>query len=197
LAGNVSAESNWIVDVALGRNVGASRMWRLAQEGQLTIHLPSFSTAESVKVIENMQRRWRELSQRLAYERNEFGRASLATFELDSLSEAGNLLDSAEDSMEILLWDALEQLSDHIRFIEFDRSVIRRTREIRVQLEGSPADAVVLATVLEAHERYGCEAFVSRDRAAFSKAATVEFLTAKGITYYPNPADYLRAASLR
>jgi hypothetical protein len=84
-----------------------------------------------------------------------------------------------------------------VNLIPIDHGILKRTTEVRTALEITPADAIVFTTVVETSERGICRDFMSRDKDIYGTTAAQQVMAAYNITYYPDPAEYLRAAGLR
>lgn len=187
------AETNWIIDVALGRDRGAQRILDLATAGTVSLFVPGICLSESVKHLEDIQRSWRNLAQRLTEYGGDISRASRLSVQRTAADEILIDLDGLATQAETRLWSTLELVVESSSVLDVDASVLATTRTIRTLLDLSPADSVVLATLVEAAMHDRCHSFLSKDRKAFDTADVHEFLSEKGITYFASPADFLRS----
>jgi predicted nucleic acid-binding protein len=193
LTEGVIVETNWILDIVLGRHSGAQDMWQRVREGRLGLFLPSICLAESVKVVERCQDDWRRVASQLRREASEIRRAGSLAVRADSLDQAEVMLAELEARLEKLFWPTLEQVSRRARLLEMGPGTVALAANIREFLGLSPADAAVLATVLLAKQGGLCDQFMSRDKRAFDTAPTRTFLRERGIAYYADPLDFLGA----
>lgn len=189
----VIVETNWIVDIVLGRDRGSQDMWDLAQKERFRLFVPSICLAESVKVLERCQSDWRRVADQLRNEAREIRRAGSLASRAESLDEAEIMLAELEARLEMLFWPTLEQISHRARPLEMNPSTVALAAEIREFLRLSPADAGVLATVVLASQQGICSQFMSRDKQAFDTRPTRAYLKEKDIAYYADPLVFLRA----
>lgn len=193
LTDGVIVETNWIVDIVLGRDRGSQDMWGLAQKERFRLFVPSICLAESVKVLERCQSEWRSVASRLRREASEIRRASCLAARAESLDETGIMLAELEARLEALFWPTLEQVSHRARLLEMNPRTVVLAANIREFLKLSPADAAVLATVVLAKQQGLCNQFMSRDKRAFDTRPARTYLKGQSIVYYADPLDFLRA----
>jgi predicted nucleic acid-binding protein len=193
LPSQVAVETNWIIDVALQRDAGSQRMWNLAQEGRLTILVPSVCLAESVKALETQFRVWRSLAGELQRIAAEARRSDLLAALTTPLVAAQTALVDLEDTAEAQFWETLEQISRRVHLLEPGAAIISKVSTVRELLNLSPADALVLATLTESPAHSGIGNFISRDKRAFDTPQLRLYLANFGITYHPDARTFFRA----
>jgi predicted nucleic acid-binding protein len=106
-----------------------------------------------------------------------------------------------QDSAEAGLWRTLQQLDTltrarHVRLLPMTAEIVIRAEEIRDQLKLSPADALVLATVVEYRGRRGPNHFLSRDQ-GFNNSSVRQYMEQFGVVYHAHASSYLRAIRQR
>jgi predicted nucleic acid-binding protein len=194
---DVCVETNWIIDIALGRDNGAARMLDLAEDGQIVVYLPSFCLAESVKVIENQQQVLRDLESSIGTQQSQLQAARALSFDLGSFREIRKQIASIQVAVEAELWSTLERVSRHARLIEVGHETIRRVPDYRDLLSLSPADAMILAAVIHARDTVGCHTFMSKNTKDFATPELQTFFEEHAIAYLSSPAAFLRGLRSR
>ncbi|CCF84212.1 hypothetical protein [Nitrolancea hollandica] len=186
-------ETNWIVDLTLRRSSASQTIWEAATRNEVTLFLPSICVAESVKLLERLQSGWRSLAAQLERDANEIRRYGALAGSAKAFEGTQVELEALADQTEHLFWQTLEQVSQCAELLVVGYEIIRHTRNIREQLELTPADAAVLATVVTAKEQGLCARFFSRDKKAFGKPPTFEFMREMGILYHFDLEHCLRS----
>jgi len=195
---HIAVETNWILDVVLQRDDGSRRLWHLAEQGDLTIYLPAICLAESVKWLETQVRTWQKLADDLTRAVGDIRRSELLIDFAAPLAGAQAGLVQLQDTTRAEIWNVLERIiGGGIRLMETSTSMIARALAIQTQLTLSPADALVLATVVESRSAGTLDSFMSRDHRAFDKPEVRRYMETFGIAYFPNARAFLRAMRRR
>jgi predicted nucleic acid-binding protein len=181
LADSVAVDTNWLLDVALSRDHGASRLWAETRNQRVQLHVPSISLVEAVKVLDGWKKEWARFS---PYLRQFSGLGHLDPI----LLQSADLNDRAVK----LVWQTLERVSKVAHLLELTSNAIGRASHIGDQLNLSAADATILSLVVEAHELGICHDFVSRD-AAFMRPDRVTYMQSGGIAFWNSASAYLAA----
>jgi predicted nucleic acid-binding protein len=183
-------ETNWLVDVALERDVGSVHIWRLMVEEHLAIFVPAFALAEAIKRIEFERRRWNDLVGRVENAGRDLARSGVFSAQAESLSAAASELAAASNGAERQLWQTLDLATEHAELIELQRSTLLLARELHDRFRLEPGDAAVLASVVQARLSGQCDRFMSRD-SAFAKADVADYLANQGVVFYRDPMRFL------
>lgn len=179
----VVVETNWVLDVTLHQNEASEDLLRFARAGHVELLLPSFCIAEAVKNFESKQNRWKTLEDAISREKEEALRGELLQFVDGPLTVAANTLAELADQAETEFWDRLAEITGVAKVVEPTPAVIHRTMEIRQLLGLDPADAAVLATVVEMRLQGIADVFVSRDT-DFGDEPVRAYIADQNITYH-------------
>ena len=184
-------DTNWILDVALEREPGALRLWESVRRGEMELLVPGFCLTETIKTLERMRAHWDELRRRLGSHFGDLRRSAFLGPDLGPLADAAATLRLIGDEAEQRLWTVLKDVADETVSLTLDAEVISRIADIRTQLNPSPADAAVLATVVVTNEREPAAVpFLSRD-AWFGRAAPARFLRDRQIPHFADAGALL------
>jgi predicted nucleic acid-binding protein len=171
-------ETNWILDVALERDVDSLRLWQLFKEGAVELFLPAFCVTEAVKALESMQGHWHQMAKKLRGHAGDIQRSASLNAHVDRLEKAAQALDELEDRAEELLWNTLQDIAKSTRSVSLTAEAIGLVADIRAHLDHSPADSAVLATAVVTNRAEGEKiAFMSRDNAFKSRFGSASALT--------------------
>lgn len=204
----VCVETNWIIDVAFGRDEkGSTRMMDLAQQQKLILYLPSFCISEAVKVLEDHRTDWRKFRRRLVDEQRRLTNLPRIPFDVDLLARLGADLGQLIDDATGRFWSALEDVSRQVHFVEIDEGIITGSRIIMESLKLSAGDAMVLATARTLARRGKCNVLMSKNRVDFfpdmahpneerRKPWLADFYNDEGITYSFEPIALLKSLGL-
>ena len=189
----VCVETNWIIDIILGRDDGAARMLDLARDGQIAVHVPSLCLAESVKVIEAQRQVWRDLEASIATQEGQIRSARTLALDTEQLRTIRKQIAALRDTVESVLWSTLEHVSRHARLIDITHTAIVRSAAYRDALKLAPADAMILSAVVQAREAGACRMFMSKNTRDFATPELLTFFEEHEVTYLPSPTDFLRS----
>jgi predicted nucleic acid-binding protein len=187
LTETVIVETNWVIDVALGRDTGSETLWRLANTGEALLLLPSLCLAEAVKVLESQQRTWNRVFAELERQANDIRRASAFVEASEQIDHMMLMLASLGDLLEKEFWPKLNEISRRAQLLELSHETIALATDIREFIKLAPADSAVLATAVLARRADMSNLFMSRNKNDFGKEHVLDYLNGEGLEYHPNP----------
>jgi predicted nucleic acid-binding protein len=172
-------------------------MWDLLNQGDLKVTIPALCLTEAVKTLEAKSRSWRRIAGDLSAVAADIQRSTLLSGARDRLRAAEEALASLEGPAEAGLWQALKQIdafvqTRRVRLIPTTAEIVIRAADIRDQLKLSPADALVMATVVESRIHRGSRHFLSRDTQAYDSPPVCRYMEEFAIVYHPHSGSFLR-----
>ncbi len=187
----VIVDTNWLLDIALRRDGEAERLWDRVRTGTFELLVPAFCLMEAIKTVETMRGHWTDTRNALARHAGDLRRSAALGAHVTALEAAALAFDDVKDRAERQVYSTLQEVAAASGSLVLDVEALARIADIRTQLNPSPADAAVLATVVVTNEREASAVpFLSRD-AWFGRAAPARFLRDRQIPHFADAGALL------
>lgn len=122
--------------------------------------MPSFCIAEAIKRFEHMRKEWITQQTSLQKHRYEVLKSTHLQFARVPLEDADVAFAQIADRAEAEFWDALGRVCRTVHLLDPTPGIVDLTRTVRDNLKLDPADAAVVATVIEACRTGKCDTFI-------------------------------------
>ncbi|HEV8241405.1 MAG TPA: hypothetical protein VGS57_18730 [Thermoanaerobaculia bacterium] len=195
-------ETNFVLELAYGQAEQASchEVLDACDAGELELCIPAFSFAEPFYAFIGREKGRKRVADDLTAQMRELRRGPLPSDIEDAMVEVSSFLAVSLDQERKGLRDAVEAIASRATLLPLSREVFSAAAELEDEHGLTPADAIVLASVLS-HLRVSPTAtsvFLNRNKKDFEDPdidALLRALNCKLMATFGGGLAYLRAAS--
>jgi hypothetical protein len=190
---NVYVETNFVLELALAQEQYAScdEILALAEAGRVRLLIPAYSLIEPYETLRRRHQDRARVKGDLDREFGQLGRTASYAARLQGFREARALLVDSTDDEATRLESVRSRLLEIAEVIPLETKVMQASRRLQADVDLSPQDAIVLASVLSHLERTtpSASCFPNRNWRDFDDPSIVEKLKQHGCKLLPSFDD--------